>query len=80
MLSISATKARARLNRLIDDAAESHQPLLIIGKGNNAVLVPEQHWESICETLVLLSTPGMRESIRKGLKTPQESCAEDPGW
>lgn len=80
MSSITATEARANLYRLIDEAAESHQPLLITGKRNKAVLLSEEDWEAIQETLFLLSLPGMRESIREGLETPSESCAEDPGW
>jgi prevent-host-death family protein len=80
MHSISATEARARLGRLIDEAAQSNAPLRIIGKRNNAVLVPEQYWESVAETLALLSIPGMCESIREGLTTALESCSDDPGW
>jgi len=80
MSSITATEARANLYRLIDEAADSHQPLLITGKRNKAVLISEEDWEAIQETLFLLSIPGMRESIREGMETPPESCAQDPGW
>lgn len=80
MSSITATEARANLYRLIDEAAESHQPLLITGKRNKAVLISEEDWEAIQETLFLLSIPGMRESIREGLEAPLEQCFEDPGW
>lgn len=80
MTSITASEARANLYRLIDEAASSHQPLLISGKRNKAVLVSEEDWEAIQETLFLLSIPGMRESIREGMKTPVDECAEDPDW
>ncbi|CAN5884924.1 type II toxin-antitoxin system prevent-host-death family antitoxin [soil metagenome] len=80
MTSISASEARANLYRLIDEAASSHQPLLISGKRNKAVLVAEEDWTAIQETLSLLSVPGMRESIREGMATPVEECDEDPGW
>lgn len=80
MSSITASEARANLYRLIDEAAASHQPLLISGKRNNAVLVSEEDWTAIQETLFLLSVPGMRESIREGMDTPVEECSEDPGW
>jgi len=80
MTAITASEARARLFRLIDEAASSHQPLRISGKRNNAVLVSEEDWESIQETLFLLSIPGMRESIRQGMETPVDECSEDIDW
>lgn len=80
MTSIKATDARATLYRLIDEVAESHEPVVITGKRANAVLVAEDDWRSIQETLHLLSVPGMRESIREGMDTPVDECSEDPGW
>lgn len=66
MESISATEARGNLYRLIDETAEDHRPVRIQGKRNNAVLISEEDWNSVQETLYLLSVPGMRESIREG--------------
>lgn len=80
MTVIKASDARARLYRLMDEAAESHEPVLITGKRSNAVLVSEEDWRSIQETLYLLSTPGMRESIIDELKTPVEKCATELEW
>lgn len=80
MTAITASEARAKLYRLIDEAAASHQPLLISGKRNKAVLVSEEDWEAIQETLFLLSVPGMRESIREGMNTAAEECSEDLDW
>ena len=80
MTTISASEARANLYRLIDEAAASHRPLLISGKRNKAVLVSEEDWNAIQETLFLLSIPGMRESIREGMETPVEECGEDLDW
>jgi prevent-host-death family protein len=77
---LSASEARARLYGLLDEAAEAHEPIQISGKRNNAVLVSESDWRAIQETLYLLSVPGMRESIRKGMKTPVRKCASKPGW
>lgn len=76
----TVSEARGRLYRLVDEAAASHEGVLITGKRGNAVLVAEEDWRAIQETLFLLSIPGMRESIRKGLKTPVEKCSEKPGW
>jgi antitoxin YefM len=80
MSGITATEARSKLYRLIDEAAESHQPIIITGKRNSAVLVSEEDWSAIQETLFLLSVPGMRESIREGMATPVEECDEDLDW
>ena len=80
MTGITATKARSKLYRLIDEAAETHQPIVIMGKRNKAVLVSEEDWSAIQETLYLLSVPGMRESIRKGKETPLDECDEELVW
>jgi prevent-host-death family protein len=80
MPTVTATEARAKLYRLIDQAASSHEPIVITGKRANAVLISEDDWRAVQETLYLLSIPGMRESIREGLETPVEECAEDLDW
>lgn len=80
MTGITATEARSNLYRLIDKTAESHQPIIITGKRNKAVLVSEEDWGAIQETLFLLSVPGMRESIREGIDTPVEECDGELDW
>ena len=80
MKTLSATDARANLYRLMDDAAESHEPIQITGKRSNAVLVSSDDWRSIQETLYLLSIPGMRESIQDGMKTPLSKCKKVLRW
>jgi prevent-host-death family protein len=80
MTGITATEARSKLYRLIDETAESHQPIVITGKRNKAVLISEEDWSAIQETLYLLSVPGMRESIREGIATPTDECDEELDW
>jgi prevent-host-death family protein len=80
MTVLKASDARARLYRLIDEAALSHEPVFISGKRRNAVLLSEEDWRSIQETLYLLSIPGMRDSIVEGLKTPLSKCAKNIAW
>ncbi|MDX9701081.1 MAG: type II toxin-antitoxin system Phd/YefM family antitoxin [Rhodocyclaceae bacterium] len=80
MTAITATEARSNLYRLIDETAESHQPIVIMGKRNKAVLISEDDWSAIQETLYLLSVPGMRESIREGMDTPVDECDEELNW
>jgi antitoxin YefM len=80
MTTLSASDARKRLYTLVDEVKETHEPVQIVGKRSSAVLVSEEDWRAIEETLHLTSIPGMRESIKKGLKTPIEKCDEEPGW
>ncbi len=80
MTIIKATDARSDLYNLIDETAETHQPIVITGKRNNAVLVSESDWNAISETLYLLSVPGMRESIREGLAEELSESSKDPDW
>ena len=80
MAILSASEARSKLYRLIDETAASHQPILITGKRTNAVLVSEDDWRAIQETVYLLSIPGMRESIREGLNVSIDECARELDW
>jgi prevent-host-death family protein len=80
MTSIPVTQARSRLYDLLDRAAANHQPIQITGKRNNAVLVSEEDWNSIQETLYLLAIPGMRESIRAGMKEPLSKSSRKLSW
>lgn len=80
MTTLTATQARGRLYRLLDFIAQSHKPVQITGKRHNAVLISDEDWHSIKETLYLLSVPGMRKSIRKGLKTPISRCSKALKW
>lgn len=80
MTDITASEARANLYRLLDQAAETHKPVRITGRRNNGVLVSEDDWAAIQETLFLLSIPGMRESIRKGMKTPISKLSRKLDW
>ena len=80
MPTLTATEARSKLYRLIDEASTSGEPIVITGKRGNAVLISEDDWRSIQETIYLLNIPGMRESIREGLATPIEECTEGIDW
>ena len=80
MTTISVTDARSKLYKLVDQAREENEPILITGKRGNVVLVSEDDWRAIQETLYLISIPGMRESIRKGMDEPVDGLSEEPGW
>ena len=80
MATLTASEARRRLYSLVDEVKDSHEPVQIMGKRGSAMLVAEEDWRAMQETLHLLSVPGMRESVREGLATPVEECGEEPGW
>ena len=80
MQTLSASNARTNLYRLIDEAAASHEPLVITGKRNNAVLVSQEDWAAMQETLFLLSIPNMRESLRDGMSTPASEFSSTLHW
>ena len=80
MTTVTATEARKKLYKLVDEVQESHVPVQITGKRGNAVLVSEDDWRAVQETLYLVSIPGMRESIREGLSTPVDELEEQLDW
>ena len=80
MTTMSATEARKQLYKLLDDVAQTHEPVQITGKRGNAVLVSEDDWRAVQETLYLVSVPGMRESILEGMATPVAELEDEPGW
>ncbi len=80
MSILTASQARANLYRLIDQTAESHEPILIAGKRSSAVLVSEGDWKAIQETMYLLSIPGMRKSIRDAMAESLAKSAQELKW
>ena len=80
MTILTASEARANLYRLIDQTAESHEPIYISGKRTSAVLLSEEDWTAIQETLYLLSVPGLRESIKNGMAEPLNESAKELDW
>ena len=80
MSTLTASEARANLYRLIDETVESHEPIIISGKRNSAVLLSTEDWNAIQETLYLLAVPGMRESIKTGMAAPLAKSAKVLKW
>lgn len=76
MKTINVTKARADLYNLLLETSKSHEPIQITGKKTNAVLLAEDDWRAVQETLYLISIPGMRESIIDGLNTDLDDTKE----
>ena len=80
MTILTASKARAKLFRLMDETTVTHEPILITGRRANAVLISQEDWQAIQETLYLEAIPGMQQSIQKGLKTPLGKCKRALEW
>lgn len=80
MTTMTATEARKNFYTLLAEANRSHEPIHITGKRGNGVLLSEDDWSAIEETLALVSIPGMRESIIEGLKTPISECVSELDW
>ena len=77
---LTASEARTNLYRLMDQTAQSHEPVTITGKRNSAVLVSMEDWQAIQETLYLLAVPGMGASIKAGMAEPVDDCAAELDW
>jgi len=80
MQELTASEARANLYRIIDETAQSHEPIIISGKRTSAVLLSAEDWSAIQETLYLLAVPGMRESIKAGMAEPLAKSAKTLKW
>lgn len=80
MTILNATEARSKLYKLIDETAATHQPIIITGKRKNAVLISEDDWNDISETLYLASIPGIRESIKEGLDQDLSESSRELDW
>jgi prevent-host-death family protein len=80
MTTMTASKARAQFFKIMDQTAEYHEPIQITGKRSNAVLISEEDWRSMQETLYLLSVPGMREKILKASRTPRSKMLKKLPW
>ena len=77
MTTLNATEARSKLYSLIDETAETHKPITITGKRSNAILMSEEDWNAISETMHLLSIPGMRDDIREGMNEDPADCVSE---
>ena len=80
MKTMNVSDARSQLYKLLDEVAIEHKPLYIKGKRTNAVLISEGDWDAIQETLQILSSPGMRESLLASRKESISKCKEELDW
>jgi antitoxin YefM len=70
-------QVKEKIEQLIQETNETHQPILLKGEGESAVLISESDWNTLQETLYLKSIPGMVKSIQEGGNTPIEECIDE---
>jgi len=75
METINASFARSNLFALLTTLSKGEEPKLIHSRGGDCVLVSKQEWDSIQETVFLLSNPKVRKDIEEGIATPLSKCA-----
>ena len=80
MITVSVKEASDKLPDLVENTIEKREPVLISGENNNAVLMAESDWQAMNETLHLLSVPGMRDAIKKGLSENLKSTSRKLNW
>ena len=76
-VSNECDNSKKQFFKVIDEAITTHEPICITGKNGNVVILSEEDWRAIQETLYLTSIPGMKDKILKGLNTPLDECVED---
>jgi prevent-host-death family protein len=80
MATVSATAFRQDIFGLLSETIRDSRPLTVTTKEGNAVVLSEDDYNALQETLYLVSMPGMREKIREGMATPLSDCVADDGW
>lgn len=80
MITVSVKEASDNLPDLVQNSIAKREPVLISGKNNNAVLMAESDWQAMNETLHLLSVPGMRDAIKRGLSENLERTSKELKW
>jgi len=77
---IPVSQARANIYSLMDETSQTHEPILITGKRNNVVMISQEDWNAIEETLYLNSIPEMTSSIKEAMNAPDSEFSEDIEW
>ena len=77
---ITVSQARTNIYKIMDETSQTHQPILITGKRNNVVMISEEDWNAIEETLYLTSVAGMADSIKEAMDAPDSEFSEDIEW
>lgn len=74
MLNTNITNFRKNIFSLLEQTIKYNEPVNISTKDGNAVIISEEDYNGLMETLYLCSVPGMKEMLIEGLKTPLDDC------
>ena len=77
---MSVSQVRADIYNIMDETAKTHEPILITGKRNNVVMLSQEDWNAIEETLYLNTIPNMVSSIQESMNTPDSEFSETVEW
>lgn len=80
MSFVTVSDARKNLYKLVDRVAKNHEPTLIKGKRNAAVLISSEDWDDLQETLYVAQNQKLSESLLKGMKEPYDACSDKLEW
>ena len=77
---MTVSQARTNIYKIMDETSQTHQPIMITGKRNNVVMISEEDWNAIEETLYLNSIHGMADSIKEAMEASDSEFSEDIEW
>jgi len=77
---MSVSEVRANIYNVMDETAQTHEPILITGKRNNVVMVSQEDWNAIEETLYLNSIPNMTSSIKEAMEEDDSEFSQNIEW
>ena len=77
---ISTKEAEVNFGQVVNEVLTTGEPVKIIKHAGNTIFVSEEVWRGMTETLKLLSIPGMRGSIRAGMREHTANTTTDLDW
>ena len=80
MTTLSLEEATPKLAELLHQTSATHEPIMIAGENQLGVLMSEEYWRGMQETIFLMSIPGMTESIKESRAEPLDSCSKTLDW
>jgi prevent-host-death family protein len=80
MHTVTAEQAKAHLDELIAQTTADHQPVHITGEQASAVILSEDDWNAIAETLYLNAIPGMADSLNEAMQAPDSAFSDKVDW
>ena len=77
MTNINVTNFRKNIYELLDQTIKYNEPINISTENGNAILISEEDYNNLMETLYISSIPGLKEDIIKGMKEDIDECISE---